>query len=76
MPIEPSEEVEEESIAEETAVLSPTLIGGQEVSPGDVVRLQVVSIGDDGITVKYAAEEVAEEEPDMMAMTNKFNEKE
>jgi hypothetical protein len=49
---EPSEvEVEEETVEIPTSIL-----GGQEVTPGDVVRLEVVTLnGDSGtVTVKYS----------------------
>lgn len=46
---EPAEE------AEETTLLTPTMLGGQTVKPGDVVRLEVVSVDDDGSAmVRYA----------------------
>ncbi len=40
----------------ETATLSLEMLGGQKVTPGDVVRLEVVGVSDeDGtVTVKYA----------------------
>lgn len=42
--------------AGETATLSLEMLGGQKVSPGDTVRLEVVEVSDeDGtVTVKYA----------------------
>lgn len=42
--------------ASETVTLSTEMLGGQKVSPGDVVKLEVVSVSDeDGtIQVKYA----------------------
>lgn len=42
--------------ASETVTLSTEMLGGQKVSPGDVVRLEVVSVSDeDGtVQVKYA----------------------
>lgn len=55
----------EESPEEVTASLPASILAGQSVSPGDVVRLEVVSADDkDGtITVKYAAEPAKEEPP-------------
>lgn len=45
----------DESADGETATLSLSLLGGQSVKPGDVIRLEVVeSSEDDGtVTVKY-----------------------
>lgn len=39
----------------ETAELPLSIVGGQEVKEGDVVRLRVVAVGDDSITVQYAS---------------------
>ena len=52
-PVEAAEPVE----SAETATLSTEMLGGQKVAPGDVVRLEVVSISDeDGtVQVKYAS---------------------
>lgn len=49
-------EAEVESPAAETATLSLEMLGGQKVSPGDTVRLEVVEVSDeDGtVTVKYS----------------------
>lgn len=49
------EEMETET-AEETTMLPITLLAGQKVAPGDVVRLEVVSVNDDdgSVEVKYA----------------------
>ena len=53
----------ETEATEETVSLPASLLAGKSVTPGDVVRLEVVSVDDDGasVTVKYAAEPVAEE---------------
>ncbi len=42
----------------ETVEIPKSLLGGQEVGPGDVVRLEVVSDNTDSetLTVKYASE--------------------
>lgn len=40
--------------ASETTTIPKSMIGGQSVEPGDVVRLEVVSEDEDGIVVKYA----------------------
>lgn len=54
MPVEA--EVESHEPAAETATLSLEMLGGQKVSPGDTVRLEVVEVSDeDGtVTVKYS----------------------
>lgn len=39
----------------ETAELPLSIVGGQAVKEGDVVRLRVVSVGDGSLTVQYAA---------------------
>lgn len=41
--------------AGETAQIPVSLLGGQTVSPGDVVRLKVVSVDEEGgsVTVEY-----------------------
>lgn len=47
----------EDSPAEEsaeTATIPTSLIGGQTVQPGDVIKLKVVSSDEDTITVEYA----------------------
>lgn len=46
----------------ETVEIPVSLLGGQEVAPGDVVRLEVVSSGDESgmVTVKYATEKEPE----------------
>lgn len=42
--------------AEETVEIPVSMLAGQEVAPGDVVRLEVVSLNDDSgtISVKYS----------------------
>lgn len=54
--MEMAEESEMESPAGDTATLGIEMLGGQKVSRGDVVRLEVVDVSDeDGtVTVKYA----------------------
>ena len=56
----PMEEPTEE-VAEETVSLPMTILGGKSVAAGDVVRLEVVSVDEDGgnVTVKYATESEA-----------------
>lgn len=52
---ESTEEVVEET-AEESVQIPTSILGGQSVAPGDVVRLEVVSLDDENgvINVKYA----------------------
>lgn len=47
---------EETETIEETTMLPVTMLGGQAVSPGDVVRLEVVAVNDEdgSVEVKYA----------------------
>ncbi len=59
MPMAPAAEAKEETAegeGGETATLDLSMLGGQSVNPGDVVKLEVVSVSpDDGtLTVKYA----------------------
>ena len=52
-----------EEVTEETAIIPSTMLGGQTVAPGDVVKLEVVSVDENtgDVTAKYAAEpEMAE----------------
>lgn len=63
---------QDEMMAEsgQTAVLPLSIIGDQQVAPGDSISLKVVSVDDDGITVEYAHEPEAEEDGlDYMART-------
>lgn len=60
MPIERAEEAsetEEVSPSAETTMLPITMLAGQSVAPGDVVRLEVVSVNDEdgSVEVKYSA---------------------
>jgi len=53
----PEEESTEQAEGDDdTATLSLDMLGGQQVNPGDVVRLEVVSVSpDDGtVSVRYA----------------------
>ena len=61
MPMEESAE----QVADETSTIPSSLLAGQTVNPGDVVRLEVVSVDEDSgnVTVKYASDPSAEEEP-------------
>jgi hypothetical protein len=47
-----------------------SLLGGQSVSPGDVVRLEVTGVDEDSgeVTVKYASEKPAQEPAKKMGM--------
>lgn len=61
--MEMTEEMPEEGMApeseetSETVSLPASMLGGKSVAPGDVVRLKVVDIGDDGsVSVTYAEE--------------------
>lgn len=73
----PMTEVDEDSI-EETATLDASILSGQEVSEGDVVRLRVVSVDEEGgsIIVAYAKpkpEPVAEETETISEFAGKFD---
>jgi len=57
----PPEAAPEEGATGETASIPASIVGGQEVSPGDVIRLEVVSTDGETITVKYAQPEATEE---------------
>lgn len=48
--------MEPEEVESETVEIPTSLLGEQTVSPGDVVRLEVVALNDDSgtVTVKYA----------------------
>lgn len=76
---EETPEVTPEAAPEEaTASLPVSLLAGKSVSPGDVVRLEVVSVDDKGghVTVKYAAEPPAEEpatKPGVEGMASEFD---
>lgn len=71
MPIEESAEVVEEMPEEESESVSLPLsiLGGQTVAPGDVVKLQVVEVDDEGgmISVKYPKPESGGLKRDAMA---------
>lgn len=58
-----SEVVEEPTSEEVTASLPVSILAGKTVAPGDVVRLEVVSLDDEGgnVVVRYAAEAPAPE---------------
>jgi hypothetical protein len=51
-----SEEVEDSSDTSETSHIPVSLLAGKSVNPGDVVRLEVVNVDQDGgfVEVKYA----------------------
>ena len=71
----PSSDMAEGPPAEGEATTIPlSVLGGQSVEPGDVVRLRVVSVDEDNgtVDVEYAH---AGKGPDMMSMmANKFDE--
>lgn len=54
----PEAEQAEAPMEEATASLPMSLLAGKSVAPGDVVRLEVVGVDDEGgnVTVKYASE--------------------
>lgn len=52
-------EMPEVEVAEETSTSIPaSILGGQSVSPGDVIRLEVINADDENgmVTVKYATQ--------------------
>lgn len=55
-------EAEEGEYSEATTHLPTEVLGGQTFNPGDEIVLQVVSVDDTGITVKYAEEGGGEDE--------------
>lgn len=59
-PLPPEAEVVEES-SEAVSRLPKSILGGKDVAVGDVVRVEVVDLGDDDFGVKYAKETVTEE---------------
>lgn len=71
MAIERAEEAPE--MEQETVELPMSIVKGQSVNEGDVIRLKVISVGDDTITVAYATEPKSKGS-DMMA--KKFDEPE
>ena len=72
-------ELEDEAVDEAVADsidIPLTIIGEQEVEPGDVVRLEVVSVDNDNgvIKVKYAQpEESPEEEKSIEGLASAFD---
>ncbi len=63
-------EGEEAPMEEQTASIPLSLLGGQSVSPGDVVRLEVTGVDEDSgeVSVKYASEKPAAEPAKKMGM--------
>lgn len=61
--------------AEATAQIPSTMLGGQAASPGDVVRLEVVSVDDESglLTVKYAKAAAPEKKLGVDAMAAEFD---
>ena len=80
MPIEPAAVPAPEAAPEqsETATIPASIVSGQEVKPGDVIKLEVVSSDGKNITVRYPdTESPADTEQEvggMKEMTDKFNE--
>lgn len=60
---------------EVTASIPVSLLAGKTVAPGDVVRLEVVSMDDEGgnVVVKYAAEAPAPEAQGAEGMAAEFD---
>lgn len=56
--MEMAPEAMEETAEEVTASLPVSILAGKTVAPGDVVRLEVVSLDDEGgnVVVRYATE--------------------
>jgi len=77
MAIEYAEETApvEETTEEATASIPVSLLAGKTVAPGDVVRLEVVSMDEEGgnVTVKYAATPKAPEKVGMESMAAEFD---
>lgn len=74
--IERAMEVEETPAeAEETATLSLSMLGGQKVAQGDVVRLKVISVDEENGTYD-AAYDHPKQEDGIGAMARKFDEPE
>ncbi len=64
-----------EKEAEETAMVPMTILEGQEVSEGDVVRLRVVSVDEENGTVELAyASSPKRRNSEVDAMASKFDE--
>lgn len=70
----PEAEVAEEVVAE-SASIPLSILGGQTVTPGDVVRLEVVSLDDENgvINVKYAKPKAEPKKLGVDAMAAEFD---
>lgn len=66
---------EEVETTEETVSIPVSLLAGKSVAPGDVVRLEVVSLDDEGgnVVVKYATEAPAPETVGAESMAAEFD---
>lgn len=62
-----SSDMSEMDESKETASIPTSLLAGQMVKPGDVVRLRVVSVDEDEVTVSYDHAEADDEGSDALA---------
>lgn len=60
----------------ETVDIPTSMLGGKTVSPGDVVRLEVVSVNEDSgtVTAKYATPKAPEASGGIAEAVKKFEE--
>ena len=67
-------EMEAEAVSE-TVQIPTTLLGGKTVSPGDVVRLEVVDVDEDGgfVNVKYSQPKAPPKKQGVEAMAAEFD---
>ncbi len=65
-----SDQGEEAPMEQQTVSIPMSILGGQSVKPGDVVRLEVTGVDEDSgeVTVKYASEKPAQEPAKKMGM--------
>lgn len=77
MAIEKATEPADSMETGETTTIPLSIVGGQEVKPGDVVRLRVVSVDGENLTVEYddgeSEKEDESENMDMKMAADKFN---
>lgn len=77
MAIEKATEPADSMETGETTTIPLSIVGGQEVKPGDVVRLKVVSVDGENLTVEYddgeSEKEDESEDMDMKMAADKFN---
>lgn len=73
--VPPGGEETEVEATEETASIPVSLLAGKTVAPGDVLRLEVVALDDEGgnLTVKYAASPPPEEKGGVDSMAAEFD---